>query len=62
MRKGYGKGLGQGYKNLMPMDSHIHSLSAKGMKSLNARYVPFKKSKEIRFFSVYDPSKSRSSN
>lgn len=32
-RKGLGKGLGQGYKNLLPMDSHIHSLSAKGIKS-----------------------------
>lgn len=33
MRKGYGIGKGQGYKNLMPMDSHIHSLSAKGVKT-----------------------------
>jgi len=33
MRKGYGLGKGQGYKNLMPMDSYIHSLSAKGIKS-----------------------------
>lgn len=41
-RKGYGKGLGMGYKNLMPMDSHIHSLSAKGVKSLHIEptYVP----------------------
>jgi len=31
-RKGYGIGKGQGYKNMMPMDSHIHSLSAKGVK------------------------------
>ena len=31
MRRGLGKGLGMGYKNLTPMDSHIHSLSAKGM-------------------------------
>jgi len=29
-RKGLGKGLGTGYKNLVPMDSHIHSLNAKG--------------------------------
>jgi len=34
MRKGLGKGLGTGYKNLAPLDSHIHSLSAKGVKSL----------------------------
>lgn len=42
MRRGIGKGLGMGYKNLVPMDSHIHSLSAKGVKSarsLNARTV-----------------------
>jgi len=35
MRRGLGKGLGSGYYNLMPMDSHIHSLSAKGVKSKN---------------------------
>lgn len=32
-RKGYGIGKGMGYKNMMPMDSHIHSLSAKGVKT-----------------------------
>lgn len=32
-RKGYGLGKGSGYYNLMPMDSHIHSLSARGIKS-----------------------------
>ena len=32
-RKGYGLGKGMGYKNLMPMDAHIHSLSAKGQKT-----------------------------
>ena len=37
-RKGYGKGLGMGYKNLMPMDSHIHSLSAKGIKSQREKF------------------------
>ena len=36
-RKGLGKGLGKGYKNLLSVyDSHIHSLSAKGI-SLHAR-------------------------
>jgi len=34
-RRGLGKGLGTGYKNLAPMDSHIHSLSAKGCKTKN---------------------------
>lgn len=33
VRRGLGKGLGMGYKNLVPMDSHIHSLSAKGEKT-----------------------------
>ena len=32
-RTGMGKGLGKGYKNIAPMDSHIHSLSAKGVKT-----------------------------
>lgn len=34
MRKGYGKGKGQGYKNLMPMDSYVHSMSAQGVKTI----------------------------
>ena len=47
-RKGYGLGKGQGYKNMMPMDSHIHSLSAKGQKTyshvkLNAKGKKYKK-------------------
>lgn len=33
VRRGMGKGLGIGYKNLVPIDSHIHSLSAKGVKT-----------------------------
>jgi len=32
-RKGLGIGKGRGYYNIMPMDSHIHSLSAKGVKT-----------------------------
>jgi hypothetical protein len=33
-RRGMGKGTGKiGYYNLAPMDAHIHSLSAKGVKS-----------------------------
>ena len=33
-RRGLGKGTGnRGYYNLMPMDSYVHSLSAKGIKS-----------------------------
>jgi len=34
-RKGLGRGRGKGYYNIVPLDSHIHSLSAKGI-SLNA--------------------------
>ena len=34
VRRGLGKGLGTGYKNLAVMDSHIHSLSAKGVRSI----------------------------
>lgn len=35
MRKGLGIGQGKGYYNLMPRDSYIHSLSAKGVKSVS---------------------------
>jgi len=31
-RQGLGKGQGQGYYNILPIDSHIHSLSARGVK------------------------------
>lgn len=31
LRKGFGRGMGKGYKNLMPHDSRIHFLSAKGI-------------------------------
>lgn len=41
MRKGLGKGMGMGYKNLAPMDSHIHSMSAQGVKSLTLTRVPY---------------------
>ena len=43
LRKGLGIGMGMGYKNLMPMDSHIHSLSAKGQKTIQLRRVPYGK-------------------
>lgn len=34
IRKGLGKGTGmRGYYNLTPLDSHIHSLNAKGIKT-----------------------------
>lgn len=63
MRKGLGKGLGSGYFNLAPMDSHIHSLSAKGVKTqtlnmmglqdikkMNEDVGRFAKSKELQPF------------
>jgi hypothetical protein len=33
MRRGLGKGLGMGYKNLVPKDPYIHGLSARGIKT-----------------------------
>ena len=33
MRQNLGIGKGKGYYNLIPIDSHIHSLSAKGVKT-----------------------------
>jgi len=47
-RKGMGKGLGCGYKNIAPMDAHIHSLSAKGIKSLRYEVKIVKTSKPFR--------------
>lgn len=35
MRKGLGKGMGMGYKNLVPKDPYVHSMSAKGVRQLN---------------------------
>ena len=34
MRRGLGKGQGMGYKNLLPRDSYIHGLSAKGLSTV----------------------------
>ena len=48
MRKGLGKGLGMGYKNLVPIDTHIHSLSARGVKTFKG--VRFPKSWEDKSF------------
>lgn len=38
-RKGMGAGLGKGYKNLVPLDPYIHSLSAKGVKTMQTLYA-----------------------
>jgi len=45
IRRGLGKGLGTGYKNLAPMDSHIHSLSAKGVKTISLKRAVYGKPK-----------------
>jgi hypothetical protein len=53
-RKGLGRGLGCGYKNIAPMDAHIHSLSAKGV-------VTYKKTKsggEVRIGTNKDGTKN----
>lgn len=42
-RKGLGKGLGKGYKNLAPMDSYVHSMSALGIKVLPLQRVAYGK-------------------
>ena len=63
-RKGMGKGMGQGYKNILSVyDSHIHSLSAKGVRTLNASVIEFSvkrgrreikgKEKEEYYFKTY---------
>jgi hypothetical protein len=38
MRRGLGLHKGRGYYNLIPIDHHIHSISARGIKS--TRFVP----------------------
>lgn len=39
MRKGLGAGQGRGYKNIVPLDPYIHSLSARGVKSASVLYA-----------------------
>ena len=51
-RRGLGKGLGTGYKNLAPMDSHIHSLSAKGVKSTYF-IQPFNEGQELNYVETF---------
>ena len=51
IRKGLGKGMGCGYKNLAPMDAHIHSLSARGLKT---RYTQKDIAKVIHKQDKYD--------
>jgi hypothetical protein len=38
-RKGMGAGKGSGYFNMVPLDSHIHSMSAMGKKQFYNEYV-----------------------
>jgi hypothetical protein len=46
-RKGLGKGLGKGYRNIIPrFDSFIHSLSAQGIKSKTSPNITLMNPKE----------------
>lgn len=52
-RKGLGRGLGRGYKNIVPRDPFIHGLSAKGVKTYKiGQTVYLKKTGEK--WSIYD--------
>jgi len=42
-RRNIGKGLGKGYYNMLPMDSYVHSLSARGIKSQQCLVKPVKR-------------------
>ena len=42
-RRGLGKGMGMGYKNIVPRDSYIHRMSALGIKVLPLQRVPYGK-------------------
>lgn len=42
-RKGLGYGMGRGFKNLIPVDSFTHSLSARGIKSYNKQVIMLQK-------------------
>jgi hypothetical protein len=55
-RKGLGKGLGKGYKNIIPnYDSRVHSLSAKGIKQKSKKNPVPKKLKNLpKFEKVQD--------
>ena len=45
MRRGLGRGRGKGYYNLVPLDSHIHSLSARGINTMSKQQKVFLKQK-----------------
>jgi hypothetical protein len=51
-RKGLGIGLGKGYKNILPMDKYIHSLSAKGIKTRLQEIMSFTKKSVIPDYDV----------
>jgi hypothetical protein len=56
MRRGLGKGLGRGYKNIVPYDPHVHSLSAKGIKS---KSKPFLTKQNTYDFGTFPTDKKR---
>lgn len=51
-----------GYKNIMPMDAHIHSLSAKGIKSRIQDLVIFSKKDVLSEYEVRDLEKKAIAN
>jgi hypothetical protein len=51
-RKGLGKGMGMGYKNIVQQDPYIHALSAKGVKSYNSLQNFKKDVKQGKLFDV----------
>jgi len=61
-RVGLGDGLGRGYKNLAPADSHIHYLSAKGVKIYQPFFRGVKLSHSPLELTLYVPSTQGLSN
>lgn len=55
-RVGLGVGMGKGYKNLTPIDSHIHFLSAKGVKMYQPFFRGVKMSHSPLELTLYVPS------
>ena len=56
IRKGLGKGMGCGYKNMLPNDKLIHGLSAKGVKTYKRGDTVYLK-KTGEKWSIYDINK-----
>jgi hypothetical protein len=59
-RKGLGKGLGRGYKNIVPRDPYVHSLSAKGVKTQDPVLMKLAEEEKKHFQSVLRQQKKLS--